>query len=206
MGAEGHGPRGSGAATRERIAAAARSLFAARGVDGTSIRDIAAAAGVAEGSLYRHFASKEALAHALFVDGYAALAADVAAILAAEPGFEGRIRGLVRRFCRLFDEDRESFAFLMLHQHAHLGRIGADGEGNVVHQLVRVFRDAIARREIPDQDETLATAVALGAVLQPAVFHLYGRLAGPFAAHEAAITRAVLAAAAAGAKTGGSRA
>jgi len=195
MAAQGQKPRGAGAATRERIEAAARRLFAARGVDGTSIRDIAQAAGVAEGSLYRHFPSKEALAHALFVDGYAALAADVAAIVATEGGFEGRIRRLVLRFCRLFDEDRDHFAFLLLRQHAHLGRIGAEAEGNVVHALVRVFREAILRREIPSQDETLATALALGAVLQPAVFHLYGRMAGPLAAHEAEIARAVLAAA-----------
>lgn len=185
---------GSGAATRTRIEREARRLFAERGVAGTSVRDIAQAAGTAEGTLYRHFPSKEALAQSLFETGYAALAADIAAIAAAEPGIEGRLRRLVERFCRLFDEDRESFAFLMLNQHDHLREIAATSEANVVHVLSRIFGEAIDGSELPRQDATLATAIALGAVVQPAVFHLYGRLTGPLAARAPAISAAVLAA------------
>jgi AcrR family transcriptional regulator len=48
-------------ATIRAIVAAARRLFAAHGFDATSVDDIAARAGVAKGSLYHHFPSKEAL-------------------------------------------------------------------------------------------------------------------------------------------------
>jgi AcrR family transcriptional regulator len=46
-------------ATIAAILKAARKLFSARGFDGTSIDDIAAAAGVAKGAVYHHFESKE---------------------------------------------------------------------------------------------------------------------------------------------------
>ena len=46
---------------RARILTAALSLFAQRGFHGTSIRDIAAAAGLQSASLYGHFPSKEHL-------------------------------------------------------------------------------------------------------------------------------------------------
>jgi len=187
-----------GGATRTRIAGEALKLFAARGIDGTSVRDIALAAGVAEGALYRHFPSKEALARALFLDGYAALARDVSAILAVVPTFEARVGALVERFCRLFAEDPETFVFLLLNQHDHLDHVVRDGEDNVVHVLARVFAEAIAAGEIPPQDATLATAMALGTVLQPAVFALYGRLSGPLAAHAPAMVTAIVAAARAG--------
>jgi AcrR family transcriptional regulator len=50
-----------GRATREQIVAVATELFAARGFDGTSIEAVLDHAGVSRGSLYHHFASKEAL-------------------------------------------------------------------------------------------------------------------------------------------------
>ena len=49
------------AETRERLLRAAADVFAERGYDGTRVADIAAAAGVSNGALYAHFASKAEL-------------------------------------------------------------------------------------------------------------------------------------------------
>ncbi|MBW2493378.1 MAG: helix-turn-helix transcriptional regulator [Deltaproteobacteria bacterium] len=51
--------------TRELILREASRLFAARGYLGTSTREIAAAVGIQQPSLYNHFASKQAIAEAL---------------------------------------------------------------------------------------------------------------------------------------------
>lgn len=48
-------------ATRRALLAAARMLMARRGVEGTSTRDVAAAAGVNQALVYRYFGSKEKL-------------------------------------------------------------------------------------------------------------------------------------------------
>lgn len=182
-----------GRPTRERISSAALQLFAEKGFDGTSVRDIARAAGIAEGALYRHFPSKEALARSLFLDGYARLAADIGALCATVPDFPGRVSALVGHFCRLFDEEPTLFGFLLLNQHDHLRFVDRqDDAGNVVSALERVFVEAVAAGEIPPQDPVLATALALGTVAQPAVFHLYGRLEGKLADRTGTITAAVL--------------
>ncbi|RST87716.1 TetR/AcrR family transcriptional regulator [Aquibium carbonis] len=56
--------------TREKIKAAAQRLFSARGIDGVSVRDIVAAAGLRNGaSLHYYFGSKEGLLRELVVDG-----------------------------------------------------------------------------------------------------------------------------------------
>lgn len=51
----------SGSGSREDIAAAARAEFARRGYDATTVRDVAEAAQVRMGTLYRRFGSKEEL-------------------------------------------------------------------------------------------------------------------------------------------------
>jgi AcrR family transcriptional regulator len=53
-------------ALRERILGAALRAFAERGFHGTSVPEIARAAGVGVGSIYRHFESKEHLVNAVF--------------------------------------------------------------------------------------------------------------------------------------------
>jgi AcrR family transcriptional regulator len=63
-------PRGDSAVTRQVILAAARELFAAHGVDGVSVRQIAAGAGVNHALVHRYFGTKdEMVAAILFAEG-----------------------------------------------------------------------------------------------------------------------------------------
>lgn len=50
---------------REQLLDAALQVFAEKGTDGASVKDIAAAAGATQGLLYHYFASKDALVEAL---------------------------------------------------------------------------------------------------------------------------------------------
>jgi AcrR family transcriptional regulator len=184
-----------GAKTRARIEAEALRLFAGKGIDATSVRDIAAAAGVAEGALYRHFPSKEALARTLFLEGYADLAARVVEAGSGARPIADIVRDVVGLFCTLFDENRPLFSVLLLTQHAHLGAAPARPERNVVEAVRQIFAAAIDRGELPAQDADQLTAVALGMVAQPAIFTIYGRLQGPLKHRAAALSAAVLAAA-----------
>jgi AcrR family transcriptional regulator len=54
-------PRRDGAATRQRLIRAALELFTTVGFRATTTPEIAAKAGVAEGTIYRHFSGKEEL-------------------------------------------------------------------------------------------------------------------------------------------------
>lgn len=55
------GAESRGSDTRERIIEEARALFADKGFDGATIGAIARRVGIAEGTIYRHFESKEDL-------------------------------------------------------------------------------------------------------------------------------------------------
>jgi AcrR family transcriptional regulator len=54
--------------TREALLSAARRMFATRGFDDTTVRDIAEAAGVAERTFFRYFASKDDLVYSELLD------------------------------------------------------------------------------------------------------------------------------------------
>jgi AcrR family transcriptional regulator len=62
---EGKAVRSDAVENRRRILEAARAAFAEGGVDGTSMHRIGRAAGVGQGTLYRHFEHKGALCSAL---------------------------------------------------------------------------------------------------------------------------------------------
>src|SRR5687767_7099168 len=60
------GPTPQGAAAKNRLYVTALELIAARGYEKTTLRDIASAAGVSVGLLYRYFPSKQAIVIALY--------------------------------------------------------------------------------------------------------------------------------------------
>jgi AcrR family transcriptional regulator len=70
--------------TGERILAAARKVFDRHGLEGLSLRDVAARVGITPMAIYRHFDSKEALVDALVLDALGDWSARVAALPAAE--------------------------------------------------------------------------------------------------------------------------
>jgi AcrR family transcriptional regulator len=98
-------------ARRRQILDAAAPLFAGRGVAGTSVRDIAQAAGLQSGSLYHQFTSKEQIAGEI-VSGYLADLAETYAA-AARPGLSGaeRVAALIRA------------SLEVMHRHPHASQI-----------------------------------------------------------------------------------
>lgn len=177
--------RPRGAHTQEKIEQAALALFAEKGVDRTTIGDIARAAGIAEGTLYRHYASKEELVWQLFSRNYLRLAAQLDALQAARRGLRAKLSAMVGLFCSLYEQDPDMFRFLLLVQHGQLERVTPEMHTPVT-VLQAVIEAAAARGEIPPQDSNVATATVLGIVLQVAVFKVYGRIPRPlddFAEH-----------------------
>ena len=75
-------PAAVGDTRREQLLAEAARLFGAKGYEHTSMRDIASAFGILPGSLYHHFASKDALFIAVYAAGVAQILDAVARAVA----------------------------------------------------------------------------------------------------------------------------
>jgi AcrR family transcriptional regulator len=181
---------------KSKVERAAIELFGARGVDGVSIADIAAAAGISQGALYRHYRSKDELAARLFADAYRRTGGELTAIGCASRGFDERLNAMIAHFCALYDAEPALFRFMLLAQHNMLPEID-DGGSAPVAAIEAAVAEAIANRELADVDIGLAAASIMGIVLQSALFQLYGRIAGPLLPRAPSLGRAALAAVAA---------
>lgn len=179
-------------ATRARIERAALDLFVARGVDAATTRDIAAAAGVSEGAIYRHFDSKDELAAALFLEIHTRLAGLVREAAARQADFPAQVRAVVKAYCATADADFPLFRFHLLYAHHFMPT--PDGVDNPVAAVEDLVAAAMKRREIPRRDPALAAGMALGVVLQTALQISYGRLEGPLGAYADDLAAAALAA------------
>jgi TetR/AcrR family transcriptional regulator, repressor of fatR-cypB operon len=166
-----------GEKTRERIIQGALRLFAEKGVDATSIRDIASSAAISEPAIYRHFRSKEDLVWEIFWSGYRDLGALLGSI-EAKGGLRERLTVMVETICALFDRDQALFRFLLLTQHGQLGKI-TEREKSPVQVLHDQLAAAIKAGALPQQNAELATSTVFGIVLQAATFRIYGRLDQP---------------------------
>jgi len=178
---------------KARVDRAALELFAMRGVDGVSIADIAAEAGVSQGALYRHYRSKEALARDLFTRAYRRAGAELAAIAAAERGLPARIAAMVAHFCALFDRDAALFRFMLLAQHDLLPEV--DDAGTTPAAAIEgAIAAAVAAGDIQAVEAAAGAAAIMGIVLQTALFRIYGRIDGPLLPRAPALARAAIAA------------
>src|SRR5215203_1408635 len=83
------------AATRRKILEAARRLFAEQGYDATTTRDVAAAAGIASGTLFNYFATKEAIVACLAAEAMEEALADARSRDDAAETFEEDLFALV---------------------------------------------------------------------------------------------------------------
>lgn len=103
------------AETRSRILASALDLFRRRGFDQTTMREIAAEAGVALGGAYYYFASKEALVMAFYEQASQEMSAKIEADLADAKGLESRLRAILDIKFEYFAPNRLFLGALVRH-------------------------------------------------------------------------------------------
>ena len=178
--------------TKARIERAALALFQQGEMDKATTRAIAAHAGISEGALYRHYASKEEIWEGLFFTIHQRLGDLAMAAATADDHIRGQAAALVRAYCQTADDDWQLFCFHLLALHRFLPR-KHDTSNDPVAASEFIVRQAMERGQIPQGDPVLVAGMALGVVLQPALHKAYGRLPGKLSDYEAPLTEAVVA-------------
>ena len=164
-----------GAAARVRLEKAALQCFVRRGIDASTTKEIAKAARMAEGNLYRHFASKEDLAWALYEDRLAAFVVLLEEAGRGAGGARERLNALLGRFRRLLEEDPDTYAYIVQAQHSLLKRT-PKGMRNPTDVVAEVLAEGQKAGEVRAGSPTLLATLLVGMVIRTTLLRMTGWL------------------------------
>jgi len=168
-----HGPnRMRGAMTlvksgkAELILAAALELFERQGYDATAVPEIAEAAGVGTGTIYRYFATKEELFNALYRRWKSVYNDSVLADFPPGLSIRDRFGAYWRRMIGFAQANPQAARFLELHHHTPL----LDEENREISRryldvATRFIAEGVAAGELKQLPSPLAVALLWGALM-----------------------------------------
>jgi AcrR family transcriptional regulator len=170
------------ASTRQRLLAAAETVFARDGFEAARLEDIAALAGYTRGAFYAHFEGKEDIFVSLLEQWVAQRIAEVNAVLEKQEGPQARLQALREHYAQSRKDRRlvllslEFKLFAIRHPEAH-ARLRAR------HESLRACGGDFVRRVAKALGRTLpipsgAAATGLGALSNALVLeHLFDQTA-----------------------------
>lgn len=149
---------------RDAILAAALDLFVERGFHGTTVPEVADQAGVGAGTIYRYFASKEALVNAIFGQYKTEVTASVMRDFSVDAPARQLVHHLWTRLAAFAIAKPRAYAFLELHHHTeYLDDTSREIERRILDLAVRFISAAQARGEIKPLPPMLLVAIITGA-------------------------------------------
>mgnify|MGYP006282110647 CR=1 FL=1 len=163
---------------RDAICDAALELFAERGIEATTIRDIAQRADAAEGTLYRHFKGKDELAGWL----YRRCAQELQSRLvdATQPATlpEEKLEALIRGVFDFFQDRPTSCTYLLSNRSE---KIGGDGQASAASApplgfFVEVIEEGQSEGRFQDEEAALVAGWILAMVQRTVLFLKSGTL------------------------------
>ncbi len=157
-------PPSSEAQTRTRILQAAQRLFAAKGFEGTTTRELAQTAGVAEGTLFRHFANKKAILVEVATSGWVDILTDLLTELSEMASYKAIAQVMRRRMWNLQkNADIMRVCFMEVQFHPDLrDRIQTEVIDKMTTVAEAFFQTAIDKGIYRQMDAKLGAKVFLG--------------------------------------------
>ncbi|PKK15390.1 MULTISPECIES: TetR/AcrR family transcriptional regulator [Thermomonospora] len=157
----------TGKERREQLLGIGRTLFAERGLEGTSVEEIAAAAGVSKPVVYEHFGGKEGL-YAVVVDReFERLLGLITEALMAGSHYRQKLEKAALALLQYIEESSDGFRILVRDSHGGTGTgsfasLLSEIASHVEHLLAREFdRHGYDDKHAPMYAQMLVGMVAL---------------------------------------------
>jgi len=154
---------------------AALRLFVKKGIHGTTIKDIAQEANVAEGALYRHYKSKEDLAWDLFKTHLVKFTQELEKNVLCLADAKKRVEQFVADSFAAYESDPELYTYLILREHSELDKYAQRfaHPGTLVQQIIT---EGQKKGEIRSGDPYVLGSLFIGSIIRVAVVKMYGSL------------------------------
>lgn len=150
---------------RSEILAAATKVFGNKGFDATLMDEIARAAGLAKGTLYLYFKSKDEIYQAVVRQSLAELDELTRQHVDAVPDFAGKYAAFIRVRIAFWQEQHSLYRVILSMSRAPQYRKKSIGwQREAVLYLTELFAQAAAAGEIPQQDFLAAAWTTMDAI------------------------------------------
>jgi TetR/AcrR family fatty acid metabolism transcriptional regulator len=163
----------------DAILDAAKAIFADKGFEGTSIADIARAAQISDGLVYRYFRNKRELLYEVLRKFYERILLDLETQVFKHDSFAARLETLIRRHLEVFVSDTDLCRLFISEV-----RTASDYQGSSIQELnrlytsvlIRIVKNAVKTCEVrADVNPRLLRDVIFGAIEHLAWRHVNGK-------------------------------
>lgn len=155
---------------RARILAAARALVADGGWQAAQVDNVAAKAGVATGTVYRHWSSKAELCAEIVASVSAREVGIVQAVVEADGAPAEKLDAAIRTFAgRALRGRRLAYALIAEPVDPEVETVRLDYRAQLARCFERILRQGIMRGAFPRLDPAVAAACIVGAFMEALV-------------------------------------
>ncbi|MFQ5771809.1 MAG: TetR/AcrR family transcriptional regulator [bacterium] len=155
---------------------AALSLFMRKGIKATTTRDIAHRAGISEGTIYRHFESKEELAEIIFQQNVDYFWKFLTGYLKKNTGPEEMLKAFVEGYFEFSRKEQRRYSFLIAAHQTELKKLSRERmrPKRMLSKILRLGQKQGCFRKI---NLSLASAMVIGIIMQTIFYLKNGRIA-----------------------------
>lgn len=156
---------------KQDLIQSALELFALKGYDGVSVRDIAKRAGVSEAALYKHFKGKEDLALYIFNAIIKDYSERLLRVKEKQISAVDKLCNIVDFTYDLYQMYPAEIRFALLSQYNFWDSLNSEIKPHFI--IKTILEEGMAAEEIPRQEVYLWIAVYSGVMLQPLTQYPY---------------------------------
>jgi len=161
---------------KSEVIDAALALFMRKGIKATTTRDIALRAGISEGTIYRHFESKEELAEILFEENLDYFWKFLKGYLKNTRNPEEMLRAYIEGFFEFSRREQRRYGFIIAAHQTELKRQSRD-RMKPKQMLTKILRLGQMRGIFRKVDIQLAGSMVMGTIIQTIFYLKTGRIA-----------------------------
>lgn len=157
---------------------AALTLFMRKGIKATTTRDIALRAGISEGTIYRHFESKDALAENIFHENLDYFYDYLKGYLKHSKGAESMLHAFVKGFFEFSRVEQRRYSFIMAAHQTELRQLSRT-KMKPKRMLTRILQIGQKAGVFQYKDLELTGVMLMGMIMQTIFYLKNGHITVP---------------------------
>ena len=161
--------------TKNKIYKVALDLFIKKGIKGTTTREIAKKAKIAEGTIYRHFKSKDSIAIELFENYMDQFCNKLVGKTDNSSKSASKIANLIDTFYEFSEKQPNACFFIVIGHYTELDKLQKE-KLRLTKIFAKVIREGIKSKEFRNIDPNFASALIIGMINRSILYYNEGLL------------------------------